>query len=405
MIAASHFARFHLPTRHTHSLRLARAARAPISQDGSLHINFSLSGGGRWADFVLKRLAPLLWADPVWRQRVSTGDVAEAYADVGASGGAAPAAAATTAPSAGSSSRGSNSAAHGHPARSHAARLLSSLQALVASLTPEDLLPDALLAGRLPAEGGAGGSADGGAADGSSGSGSGSGGANDDDDAGPAVEYAPLLLRAPPVADPRAPLPPPLTKAQRRAEAAAADAGAGTAYAAALQAWADSHGGGGAAVAPPDDVGLVRSPLAQFDLPPSLQALLPLPQATAAERLPTDGHPWGGLTTVAVIGGILGRSGTVGRGLDGASGGAQPDYRVELTVGNRLLPAVLAVARLRPGQATSLGALLTHTLEAYCRGADASGGASLGGNLDAHRAAAASLARLLCYTGALRLAA
>lgn len=332
-------------------------------QDGSLHINFSLSGGGRWSDFVLKRLAPLLWADPAWRQRVSTGDVADAYADVGA-----PAAA----------SSASVELRPAHPARAHAARLLSSLRSYVASLTPEDLLPDALLAGRLPDEGGSGSSAAAAASTEASAAVDGSSGGDDDDDTGPAVEYAPLLLRAPP-ADPTERLPP-LTKAQRRAEAAAADAGAGAPYAAALQAWA---AGGGTA----PDVALVRGPLTQIELPPRLQDQL-LPSAS----LPLPEHT-GELTTLAVIGGILGRSGTVGRGLDGASGGAQPDYRVKLTVDGALLPAVLAVARLGPGQPTSAGALC-----AALRGPGGAGDA-------VHAAAVSSLARLLCYTGALRLAA
>ena len=184
------------------------------SEGGSLHMNLSLSGGGRWSDFVLKRLAPALWgsAEHGWRQRVCTGDLlASAYDDVAAevaaaaadadaavapeaADAAAPAAAAPVAAAAAAAAPASAAAgaaglhprhdhdghaaaagdapppppppppaaaAHPHPARAHASRLLASLRAVVCSLTPEDLLPDALLdaqwGGGGEDEGGAGG--------------------------------------------------------------------------------------------------------------------------------------------------------------------------------------------------------------------------------------------------------
>lgn len=339
-------------------------------EGGSLHANVSLSGGGRWAEFVLKRLGPPLWRDALWRQRLATGALPEAYAPLAqgrAGAGAPPVDPAPT--------------AWRHPAHAHAARLLESARALLASLEPQDLLPDALLDAQLPSEGGParrrGRAEDGGVAA----AGGGPGGADGDDAGGddfPGVHYQRLLVTLPGG--------PALSKGQRRAASAAAGAGDGQPYAAALASWLAAVRGGGVATAAAGDEGprLVRSPLVQLELPPDV----PPGHTSEPASQPT-------LVGARAVCGLLGR-GTGGLGaLDGSVGATEPDYAVPIDVHPALARGALAaVAAMRPCEGTTPRALLAAS-------AAAGGGAAE----EALAEAVAALARVLCYTGVLRMGA
>lgn len=377
-------------------------------EEGSLHINFSLSGGGRWADFVLKRLGPALWRDPLWRQRIATGSIPAAFADISAGVQAVSATAAgtpttsqapsnTVTPASPANVCGSEMLPQPqHPARAHAARLLDSMRSLLATLTPEDLLPDALLDAQLALDehGRSSGSGRGsrkrarealdsdGDASGLSAS-NGAIGEGRSDDVDPAsVLYPSLLVTMAPG--------PQLCKEDRRAASSAAIAGEGKPYATVLGAWVQ-----GAPDAPAPR--FVRSPLAYFELPPELHRQV---GRTTGAGIGSDAKSPAGFVSLCVFSGVLGR-GAGGLGaLDGSVGGTEPDYRVPLKLHSALVPAVLRVAGMGAGTVVSAAQLLASVVTDRPAGA-----ASVGQGLDepALRGAVASLVRVLCYSGVLRL--
>jgi len=379
----------------------------------SLHVNISLSGGGRWSDFVLRRLAPVLWRQPAWRARLATGAREGEEAED----------------------------PERHPARLLARALLDSLRSTLAALTVDDLLPLALLEGTpLPPRAGGGAEAEaeaeaeaggapalryaalladmrgraGGAEAGAAGRGA---------ELGAAAAAATRALRA----TARTAWAPALEAVARAAcarlaeEAAdgeatcarlAEEAGDGKAACSAAAGSAAPSAGAGSA-APRAAAGMAPLSAAAGTAPhsaapapaPPLSTGSPTPRARVIRSLavlvdgpqcvPAGSHYY----TLNISAGVLGRS-SGGFALDGSAGGP-PDYAVALHA-HALTWGVWDWLRgAAPAESTDLGALISRGMQA------AAGGSGVGAACGYAEVAEGitRLLHLLAYTGALRIEA